>query len=261
MTTVCLTGATDGIGRATARLLLSHGHRVLVHARTAERGAPVLDALTADPTATGEAVLVTGDLARLDDVRALAAQVVEVGGADVLVHNAGVWVRGETPTTTVDGFETTVAVNVLAPHLLTALLADHVRQRLLWLGSGMVGSGRPDPAALGSQRDPHQAYADSKACDVALAVAWGARLPRIASAAVDPGWVQTKLASAGAPGQVEDSATSLVFCCTPVEAGGADLGSAPYWKGTAPTRLPGRLRDPTLVDALAAACDRAAGLS
>jgi NAD(P)-dependent dehydrogenase (short-subunit alcohol dehydrogenase family) len=258
VTTVLVTGATDGIGRATAALLLSRGHRVLVHARTPERGRPVLTALGPAP---GEAVLVTGDLARPEEVRGLAAQVREAGGVDTLVHNAGVWVRGDTSPRTADGVETTLAVNVLAPHLLTALLVDDIRDRVVWLGSGMAASGRPDPERLGEQLDPEQAYADSKACDVALAMAWGRRHPALASAALDPGWVPTKLASAGAPGRVEDSAEALTFCALPVVEGGADLATAPYWKGHAPVRLPGRLRDAALADALAAACDRLTGLA
>jgi hypothetical protein len=85
--------------------------------------------------------------------------------------------------------------------------------------------GRPDPATLGRPQEPSQAYSDSKACNVALALAWGRRLPRVASAAVDPGWVKTKLASAGAPSSVTSSADTLAYCCTK-----ADLAAAPYWK-------------------------------
>ena len=124
----------------------------------------------------------------------------------------------------------------------------------------MAGSGRPDPATLGRPQPAQRAYADSKACDVALAVAWGARLRGTASAALEPGWVPTKLASSGAPGRVEDSATALVACCTPVADGGVDLGSAPYWKGRRPVPLPARLRDPAFCEELAAACDRLLGL-
>ena len=255
MATIALTGSTDGIGLAAARTLLAQGHRVLIHGRNEQRGQPVVDVLAADPSCTGEAVLVTGDLSSLDEVRALAGQLATHGPLDVLAHNAGVWVRGETPRVTVDGFETTFAVNVLAPHLLTALLADQLTGRLLWLGSGTAGSGRPKPTALGGERDPRQAYADAKACDIALALAWGRRLPGIASAAVDPGWVRTKLASAGAPGAVEDGADTLAFCCTD-----ADLALAPYWKDRRPAPVPGRLRDAGLQDAIAAACDRLAGL-
>lgn len=245
MSTICITGATDGIGLATTRRLLAAGHRVLVHARNEERGRTVLADLT------GDAVLVTGDLANLAEVRSLADQIVTLGPLDVLVHNAGVWVRGDTPPTSVDGYETTFAVNVLAPHLLTTLLGAAVSSRLIWLGSGMAGSGRPDPDHLGAASDPSRAYADSKAADVALALAWGRRLPHLASAAVDPGWVQTKLASRGAPGSPEDSADSLTFCCTE-----ADLASAPYWKGRRPIPVPTHLRDESLQDALADACDR-----
>lgn len=250
MTTICVTGSTDGIGLATARLLLTSGHRVLVHARDEERGRAVVDGLE------GDVALVTGDLASLASVRALAEQLAAHGPLDVLVHNAGVWVRGETPRVTTDGFETTFAVNVLAPHLLTSLLSEHLRGRLLWLGSGMVGSGRPKPSALGGERDPRQAYADSKACDVALAQAWGRRLPDVMSAAVDPGWVRTKLASSGAPGEVEQAADGLAHCCTE-----ADLTAAPYWKDRRPVPVPGRLRDTGLQDAIAAACDRLVGLA
>jgi NAD(P)-dependent dehydrogenase (short-subunit alcohol dehydrogenase family) len=248
MTTICVTGSTDGIGLATVRALLEQGHRVLVHGRNEERGRAVVDALA------GDVDLVTGDLARLADVRGLAQQLRDRGPLDVLVHNAGVWVRGDTPRTTVDGFETTLAVNVLAPHLLTALVGDLVTDRLLWLGSGMAASGAFDPATFaetaGATRDSRSAYADSKACDVALAGAWGRRLPHLASAAVDPGWVETKLASAGAPGRPEESADSLAYCCLD-----ADLRAAPYWKGRRPIRVPSSAADPTAQDALATVCD------
>jgi len=245
MSTICVTGASDGIGLATAQILLNQGHRVLLHARSEERGRPVVETLH------GDVVLVTGDLAHLAEVRSLAQQVADHAPLDVLVHNAGVWVRGDTPRLSADGFEMTFAVNVLAPHLLTTLLTGHLAGRLIWLGSGMAASGRPDPAALGAERDPRRAYADSKAYDVALALAWGRRLPHLASAAVDPGWVRTKLASSGAPGTVEQAADSLAYCCTE-----ADLSRAPYWKNRQPVAVPGRLSDTALQEAVIAGCDR-----
>ena len=248
MTTICLTGSTDGIGLAAARTLLADGHRVLVHARSESRGRPVVDDLS------GDVDLVVGDLTSLAEVRALAERL-RGEPLDVLAHNAGVWVREQTPRMTGDGFETTFGVNVLAPHLLTSLLQGHLSGRLLWLGSGMAGSGRPKPTALGGEREPRQAYADSKACDIALALAWGRRLG-LPSAAVDPGWVRTKLASTGAPGEVEEGADTLAWCCVQ-----APLEQAPYWKDRRPATVPGRLRDAGLQDAIAAACDRLAGIS
>src|SRR6478672_9582106 len=65
MAVIGITGATDGIGRATAQVLLAEGHRVLVHARRRERGEPILQALG------GDGALLVGDLARLDDVHRL----------------------------------------------------------------------------------------------------------------------------------------------------------------------------------------------
>jgi NAD(P)-dependent dehydrogenase (short-subunit alcohol dehydrogenase family) len=248
MTTICLTGSTDGIGQVAARTLLAQGHRVLVHARSESRGRPVVDALD------GDVDLVVADLASLREVRALGERL-RAEPLHVLVHNAGVWVRGSTPRLTADGFETTFGVNVLAPHLLTSLVTGHLSQRLLWLGSGMAASGRLRPSALGGARDPRQAYADSKAADVALALAWGRRLD-LPSAAVDPGWVRTKLASDGAPGDVEQGADTVVFCCTD-----APLSQAPYWKDRRPVPVPGRLRDVGLQDAVLAACDRLAGVA
>lgn len=94
MATIALTGSTDGIGLAAARTLLAQGHLVLIHGRNEQRGQPVVDVLAADPSCTGEAVLVTGDLSSLDEVRALAGQLATHGPLDVLAHNAGVWVRG-----------------------------------------------------------------------------------------------------------------------------------------------------------------------
>ena len=119
----------------------------------------------------------------------------------------------------------------------------------------MARSGRVRPDALGAERDPAQAYADSKACDVALASAWGRRLPGVASAAVDPGWVKTKLASPGAPGDPRQSADTLLYCATDADLDPRALlaGPAPDPDAAAP------LRDPALQDALAGACDRLTG--
>ena len=96
MSVICIAGSSDGIGLATAPTLIADGHRVLIHARSRDRGRPVLELLGA------RATLVTGDLARLDEVRGLADQIRTNGPVDALVHNAGVWVRGNTPRATAD---------------------------------------------------------------------------------------------------------------------------------------------------------------
>src|SRR5918998_756995 len=237
---------TDGIGRAAARRLLGEGHTVVLHARSGARGAPVAEELGR----LGDVRLVTGDLADLDEVRALAGQ---LGDVDVLVHNAGVWPSDGAPPSR-QGHEVAFAVNALAPHLLTALLRDRVRERLVFLGSGMVGSGRVDPDDLGTPREPRRAYADSKALDVVLALAWARRLPALRVGAVDPGWVRTKLASAGAPGDVEDGGARVAYAAAGAWPGG-------YTAGRRPARTPRALEDPALQDRVLAAMDRLAGVA
>ncbi len=242
MSTVCITGSTDGIGRAAAGLLLREGHRVILHARSEERGRPVVEELAA----LGDAELVVGDLADLEEVRSLADA---LGPVDVLVHNAGVWVAADAPASA-QGHELTFAVNALAAHALTRLVADRVGERLVFLGSGMAGSGHVRPDALGAASDPRRAYADSKALDVVLALGWARRLPHLRVGAVDPGWVRTKLASAGAPGEVASGGHRV-----------AHAASAPDWPGgyTAGARTlepPAALRFEALQDDVLAALDR-----
>lgn len=118
--TVVLTGATSGIGRATALGLARLPTRLVLVGRDAARAEQTLSELRA-ATGREDVSVVLGDFARLDEVRRVAAAILgQVDSIDVLINNAGVTrlERGLTP----DGFETTFAVNHLAPFLLTGLL-------------------------------------------------------------------------------------------------------------------------------------------
>ncbi len=119
--TVLVTGATDGIGKATAHQLAQLGARVIVHGRSPERLRQTAEELR---SASGKEVeTLQCDLSSLAQVRAMAG---EIRGRfprlDVLVHNAGVFMKSR--TLTVDGLEATFAVNHLAPFLLTHLVQD-----------------------------------------------------------------------------------------------------------------------------------------
>lgn len=119
--TACLvTGATSGIGEQTASGLARMGAAVLIVARDAERGA----AVAADIRATapqGTVELFVADLAAQADVRQLATDVADRHPRlDVLINNAAA-VNAE-HRLTIDGIEATLAVNHLAPFLLTQLL-------------------------------------------------------------------------------------------------------------------------------------------
>ena len=120
MSTVLVTGATDGLGRALATRLASEGATVIAHARSEERGREALAELL---DGFGEVQLVTGDLASLSAVRALADQVPD--RLDVLVNNAGIGFAGGREESA-DGYELRFAVNYLAGFLLASLLRERL---------------------------------------------------------------------------------------------------------------------------------------
>jgi NAD(P)-dependent dehydrogenase (short-subunit alcohol dehydrogenase family) len=124
MTTILVTGATDGLGRALATRLAGEGATVLAHARSEERGREALAALLDGP---GDVRPVVGDLASLADVRALADQVPD--RLDALVNNAGIGssLPGDgARMESADGYELRFAVNYLAGFLLAALLRERL---------------------------------------------------------------------------------------------------------------------------------------
>ncbi len=199
---ILITGATDGIGRQVALDCLRRGMHVLVHARSRARGQPVLEELKA--VGPGEAELVVGDLASLAEVRALAREVRgRVGHLDVLVNNAAVHM--EERVLTVDGFETTFAVNHLAPFLLTGLLLEPLRAaraaRVVNVSSMAHEVGQLDFDNLQGERrfDGFNAYALSKLANVlfTLEAAERLRCTAVTANCLHPGVVTTKLLTRG----------------------------------------------------------------
>jgi NAD(P)-dependent dehydrogenase (short-subunit alcohol dehydrogenase family) len=193
MAIVFITGSTDGLGRAAAQSLLDDGHQVVLHARSADRAA------TLDELASRSAGLVVGDLRSATETRSIADQVNAIGRMDAVIHNAGVYAqksRGSTP----EGHAGNLAVNSLAPYMLTALIERPAR--LVYLSSGLHRGGEGSLVDLDwTQRpwSPAQAYAESKLLVTALAFALARRWPQVLSNAVDPGWTRTKMGGPGAP--------------------------------------------------------------
>ncbi|MGC2163255.1 MAG: SDR family oxidoreductase, partial [Silvibacterium sp.] len=145
-----------------------------------------------------EAVVV-GDVSSIRETRLVAEGVNALGRHDVVIHNVGVGSR-RPRSETEDGLSQLFAVNVLAPYLLTALIARP--DRLIYLSSGMHmgGDARLDDAQwIKRHWNGSQAYSDSKLFDVMLAFAVARRWPAVKSNAMTPGWVATKMGGSGAP--------------------------------------------------------------
>jgi NAD(P)-dependent dehydrogenase (short-subunit alcohol dehydrogenase family) len=197
MARVFITGSTDGLGKAAAASLLAAGHEVVLHARSSARAAALGDLAG---RVLGVAI---GDLASAAEARAVAGQVNAIGRMDAVIHNAGVYsvpTRGSTP----EGHATTLAVNTLAPFILTALIERP--GRLVYLSSGLHRGGEGPLEDIDWTRrrwDTGRAYAESKLHVVALAFALARRWPDVLSNAVDPGWVRTRMGGRGAPVDID----------------------------------------------------------
>ncbi|MCX4817680.1 SDR family oxidoreductase [Streptomyces sp. NBC_01239] len=147
-----VTGGSSGIGRAAAGALARAGASVVVVARREQELAATVDELTAEGC---RAAWVRGDLGTRDGVRAAADAVVEVfGEPDILVNSAGINLRPPLGELSEDVWDTTMSLNLEAPHLLS--------QRF---GPGMAERGFGRIIHITSQQ-AHRAFAQSGAYGV-----------------------------------------------------------------------------------------------
>jgi NAD(P)-dependent dehydrogenase (short-subunit alcohol dehydrogenase family) len=123
---ILITGGTSGIGKAAATALAGMGATVVITGRNEERGKRALQEIREESGNDG-VELILADLTVQDEVRRLAEELRERHNQlEVLVNNAGLVLseRTETP----DGIETQLAINHLAPFLLTNLLLDLLKE-------------------------------------------------------------------------------------------------------------------------------------
>jgi len=172
--TVLITGANQGIGKATAVELARQGARVVMVSRNEAKGQAALAEVRA--AAKGDAPeLLIADLAQLADVRRLAADFARTHDRlDVLLNNAGLIVP--TRRTTADGFEETFAVNHLAPFVLTQELLDLLKATAAKEGAARVvnvssdahrrGTMHWDDLELRSGYGSFKAYSQSKLANI-----------------------------------------------------------------------------------------------
>jgi NAD(P)-dependent dehydrogenase (short-subunit alcohol dehydrogenase family) len=239
---ILVTGATTGLGRAAAEALVAGGHEVVVHARSTRRAQDL------GPLAASAAGVVLGDLSDPKQVRALAEAANRLGPFDTVIHNAGIYVdRARTATS--DGHPRVLAVNVLAPYLLTALIERP--GRLIYLSSGMHRDGDPTLRELDwttRRWNGMQAYCDSKLHVTALSAAIARRWPGVLANAVDPGWVPTRMGGPHAPDDLTLGHVTQVWLATSDDPAATVTGR--YWHHQRPQTPAPAVDDPRFQQAL-----------
>jgi NAD(P)-dependent dehydrogenase (short-subunit alcohol dehydrogenase family) len=185
MARIFITGSADGLGYMSARLLLTEGHDVVLHARNADRARDVQKKL---PSAKS---ILTADLSNQQETKHLAEQVNALGMFDAVIHNAGVYQTSA---------ELIFTVNTVAPYILTSLI--HKPKRLIYLSSGMHLHGQPNLEYF-KQDIKRIRYSDSKLHVMMLALATARQWPSIYANAVDPGWVPTRMGGKNAPDDLQ----------------------------------------------------------
>ncbi len=236
---VFVTGSADGLGKLAAEALLAQGHQVVVHVRSKDRLNAVegLRARGAD--------VVVGDLASLEETRDVAGQVNALAPVDAVIHNAGVYQASSV-----------LAVNVVAPYVLTALIRRP--RRLIYLSSGMHRGGTPRHAGMDwTGKRATGSYSDSKLFVSTLAAAVAHLWPDVLSNSVDPGWVPTKMGGAGAPDDLRLGHLTQEWLATSDDAEAKTSGG--YWHHQRRTEPHAAVGDVAFQNELLAELARATG--
>ncbi|BDX31034.1 dehydrogenase [Mycobacterium antarcticum] len=220
---IIVTGATNGVGLATAGTLARAGAHVILAVRNVELGAQRAAEIGGDTS------VVKLDLADQASVRAFPD--LFDGDVDVLINNAGVVVQSRSDT--VDGFEMTLGTNFLGPFALTNLLFGRVRSHIVNVASDAHRSAviaMDDPHLRTRKWSAFPAYGRSK-----LAVMlWGLELDRrlraagspVTSQLTHPGWVASNLSNVSDK-RVMSAFHAVVKSAAGVLANDLDAGAAP----------------------------------
>jgi NAD(P)-dependent dehydrogenase (short-subunit alcohol dehydrogenase family) len=238
--TILVTGATSGIGRATAVGLAAAGAQLLLVGRTPERIEETREEIRRR-TGRDDAVLLRADLSSQAGVRRLADDVrAQTSRLDVLLNNAGVTLLSR--QTTADGLEATFATNHLAYFLLTGLLLPLLRAsapaRIVSVASDAHRWGRLDLDDLQNERRYRgmRVYGQSKTANIL----WSGELARrlegsgVTANCLHPGGIQSNLGRGN--GRLLDGVHTLIsklFLKSPEEGARTSLylASAPEVEG------------------------------
>ena len=203
--TIVVTGATSGIGRATALGLAKLDSRLILVGRDAGR-AEETSAAIRGATGRKDVEIVLGDFASQTDVRRVADELLaRTQAIHVLVNNAGVTMLKR--TTTPDGLETTFAVNHLGYFLLTGLLLPRLRAgapaRIVNVASDAHRFGKLDLGDLQNEKGfaAMRVYGQSKTANILFTRELARRLEGtgVTVNALHPGAVATRLGRGNGP--------------------------------------------------------------
>src|SRR5215218_4612037 len=195
---VLITGGTSGIGKAAATALAAMGAEVVVTGRSRERGETAVEEIRRGSGNEGVS-LVLADLSVQAEVRRLAEEFGRTHDRlDVLVNNAGLILRRRTETP--DGIETTLAINHLAPFLLTNLLIGLLKKsapsRIITVTSEAERHGKMNLEDLQSKRryGAFQVYGKTKLANIMFTYELADRLrdTGVTANCVHPGGVNTE---------------------------------------------------------------------
>jgi NAD(P)-dependent dehydrogenase (short-subunit alcohol dehydrogenase family) len=246
MSRVFISGSSTGLGLMAADLLVSQGHKVVLHARNADRGE---DARRQLPQT--EAVVI-GDLETIAGAKDLAAKVNALGRFDAVIHNAAVGYR-EAHRLTSDGLPHVFAINTLSAYILTALIERP--KRLVYLSSGLhqqADANLDDILWRKRSWNGSQAYSESKLHDAMLAFAIARRWRDVLSNSLEPGWVPTKMGGPGAPDDMDQAHRTQAWLAAADDPKAQATGAYFYHlKRKAPNP---QANDPALQDRLIAIC-------
>jgi NAD(P)-dependent dehydrogenase (short-subunit alcohol dehydrogenase family) len=250
---IFITGSSDGLGRAAAQTLLEDGHEVLLHARSSDRARALTDLA---PRCLG---VVVGDLSSATETSGIAEQVNAIGRMDAVIHNAGIY-RTLDRAPTPEGHASILAINTLAPYLLTALI--ELPDRLVYSSSSEHFGGDGPPRDIDwTERswDAAKAYAESKLFMVALAFALAQRWPHVLSNAVDPGWARTRMGGPSAPVDIETGQQTQSWLA--VSSDPAATVSGRYWYQLRPQQPARQATDAAFQDRLLAELRQLTGIA
>ena len=252
MARIFITGSADGLGQLAANVLINLGHHVVLHARNADRAKHALEKVP------GAEDVLTADLSSMEETKALASKANTSGKFDVIIHNAGVYQISRN-SVSADGLSVLLAVNTLAPYILTCLMQKP--KRLIYLSSGMhrQGNAKLDNLHSGTQiRNSHVSYADTKLHDVILSMTVSAKWKEVYANAVDPGWVPTKMGGAGAPDDLKKGFETQVWLAVSNEPEARVSGH--YFHHKQHTHYLPAAKDPVVQEKFLSRCEQITGV-